>query len=270
MIPSTVLGSVRSVTTNLLDAREEWNQSVVGVGCTARDDKWCLTVYLAKDGIPPKLQMYLAGLPIPVVTVVTGRFRLLTGVGQISTECGGSGTITAVVKKHGGQFLLTCNHVLGSTGCDVFDADDQRIAVATDIISFDDEPIPADAGIARLLTPLDLQLPEMSSKDPIEPRNGDSVVHFGAVTRRGTGIILDVEVSLAIDVEDAVTRRFSNVALVGPGFAQDGDSGSLVINTQQRRPTAIVFAKGEFEQLPTRVAICSLQAALAKLHVSIA
>jgi len=208
----------------------------------------------------------------PPVANETGPFSFLLGSGSEIRAGGGRGTLTAFVENNLGRFLMSCRHVLGANGTQVFDGAGNHIADTANSISFDREPIPADAGIAKLVSDLAIntglpQFPGVTNKNPVELEMGAHVSHSGAVTRNANSVITDVRVTLKVNV--GVERWFSNVALAEAGFAQKGDSGSLVVDTDQQRPTGIVFGEAELQNSQRKVAICSLGTALTKLAVSI-
>jgi hypothetical protein len=272
-IPDPVLNVVRQATADLVDANvDSASSTITGVGSILEGPDWKVSILMSRRGVPPQLQDYIKNLPIPAVTTVTGPFSFLIGSGdKIESQCvGGFGTLTAIVKDNSNaQFLLSCNHVLGGLDCQI-DRERETIAQTTKLISFDNEPIVADAGIARLGMAVSTglrQFPQLSSKQPVDLEAGAHVRHDGAVSN-GASTIQEVNVTLRINI-NGVFRRFRNVALVDPNFARKGDSGSLVINTDTQRPTGIVFARGQFERRPTKVAICSVGVALAALGVII-
>jgi hypothetical protein len=278
IIPENVRIVLKKATIDLLEDGRGWQtETVAGVGAVFNKDckDWNLSILLFKPGIPPQLREYMERLPIPAVTTVTGRFKFLAGSGDlIESQCvGGHGTLTALVcDGNGAQFLLSCNHVLGGITCEIENGYNQLVATTTSLIPFDTQPIPADAGIAALTAPVLVpagfqQFPQLNSNQPVDLNHGDNVCHTGAASV-GTGTIEEVHVTLRINM-NGVFRTFGDVALVDADFAVRGDSGSLVVNTDVQQPTGIVFAIGKFEGRPTKVAICSIGAALDQLGVTI-
>jgi hypothetical protein len=272
-IPDNVRIVLKKATIDLLEGGRGWQaETVAGVGVVVNKD-WNISILLFKPVIPPQLREYMERLPIPAVTTVTGRFKFLAGSGDmIESQCvGGSGTLTALVcDAYGAQFLLSCNHVLGGIDCEIEDGYGQVVANTTSLIPFDSQPIAADAGIAALAAPVPAgfqQFPQLNSNQPVDLNPGDNVCHTGAVSV-GTSTIAEVDVTLRINI-NGVFRTFGGVALVDPDFAERGDSGSLVVNTDLQQPTGIVFAIGKFGGRPTKVAICSIGAALDQLGVTI-
>jgi hypothetical protein len=273
-IPENVRIVLKKATIDLLEGdRGGQAATVAGVGVVFNKHEWNISILLFKPGIPPPLQEYMERLPIPAVTTVTGPFKFLAGSGElIESQCvGGFGTLTALVcDAYDAQFLLSCNHVLGGISCEIEDGYSQVVATTTNLIPFDSQPIPADAGIAALAAPVPAgfqQFPQLNSYQPVDLNHGDNVCHTGAASV-GTSTIDEVDVTLRINI-NGVFRTFVGVALVDPDFAERGDSGSLVVNTDLQQPTGIVFARGKFEGKPTKVAICSIGAALNELGVTI-
>jgi hypothetical protein len=273
VIPAPVLDDLQKTIDDLVFSDGAWQTEFIsGVGCFLSGATWNIRILLLKNQVPPDLQQYMNKMTTPPVTNETGPFSFLTGSGSGIRAGVGRGTLTAFVENNLGRFLMSCRHVLGAKATQVFDGTGNHIADTADWISFDREPIPADAGIAKLVSGLAIttglpQFPGVTNKNPVELEMGAHVSHCGAVTRNANSVITDVRVTLKVDV--GVERWFSNVALAEAGFAQKGDSGSLVIDTDQQRPAGVVFGEAELQNSQRKVAICSLGTALTKLAVSI-
>jgi hypothetical protein len=276
-IPVPVLNELKKTTGDLVLSHGAWQmQHISGVGCFKEGSTWKLRIMLMTLHAPPELQQYLNQHPMmtPVVMNETGPFSFLSGSGDGIRAGGNRGTVTAVVQNGGGRFLLSCHHVLDANGTEVQDAAHTPIGKTVDGITFNREPVPADAGIASLDQGVNVttglpHFPEVRNTQPVDLESGAHVRHWGEVTHGANSVISTVGVTLKIKMPVAGFVRFSGVALVDANFAQKGDSGSLVIDTDQQRPAGIVFGKAELPGYATRVAICSLGTALARFGVSI-
>ena len=91
---------------------------------------------------------------------------------------------------------------------------------------------------------------------------GQPVVKFGRTTGLTKGIIVDIDADIVVDYTFGSFRFVNQVLIQGKGFANDGDSGAVVITqpadaAKEREAVAMVVAPvGEF------TAACPLQVAL--------
>jgi hypothetical protein len=282
---------VQTVKTALIHGREPWKtRNIVGVGTRNDSGGKKISILLQKEA-PQELTDYIknAGLSTQIVTRITGPFQFTSGPGAaiLSEGVSGFGTVTAVVKdQHNKRFLLSCYHVLGPVSSTIYDWNTQMpIATTNQVVPWQDQPIPADAALARPISGAELKASfpsslNLTSTEPFDLHSGDNLAHFGAATTlaapEGAASHVDeIDHTLIINIR-GVPRIFENIALVDDtNFAVPGDSGSLVVNTDKKQPTGIVFAKGVFvdgsgNKKPTAVAVCSLSAALTALGVTLA
>jgi hypothetical protein len=86
----------------------------------------------------------------------------------------------------------------------------------------------------------------LSTGLPVDPVPGMRVKKVGAATGLRAGQIVDIGADLYVDYSFG-TFRFDNQIVIDSGsdqidFATLGDSGSLVVDTDSRRATAMIFA----------------------------
>jgi hypothetical protein len=176
-----------------------------------------------------------------------------------------SGTLGAVLEDADQKwYLLGCNHVLAMRG---------RVPVGTPVVA----PATTDAldGIGRqvgrylAMVPLrhaepnefDCALAEVTDKnlvDPVfpgkqkvtgfgAPNVGDRVRKFGKTTPNSApvGKIVDVDAAVLVDYSFGTLRFVNQVIIDGENdqeFANDGDSGALLVNIETNEAVAMLFA----------------------------
>lgn len=198
------------------------------------------------------------------------------------------GTFGAVVQDRNhtpGRHLLTCTHVLaGGAQVQFAPPHPAQSSVIADFVR--DIPlgpglVPADAGIALLRqgvvvgTHFPLELGAVSNvpgdltavaSPPGQPISMN-VAHAGAMTT-GRSRVRAFRANIFVEIEGGV-RHFLNCALMDGSFATQGDSGSIVVDTDTQKPMGIVFARGDREGDQGLVAACPLKAALDQLQVDL-
>ncbi len=208
-------------------------------------------------------------IPLPQDSVVGPGDPIRVSNPAPNVNSGFMGTLGAIVQDGDRQkYILSCNHVLAVNG---------RVPKGANIVS----TLTADneTTIAHLYTSVRLQRETSNSVDcalalltsdcaPVteefQERKGTQkraiawksekttaplktmkVVKVGAVTGKTFGTILDVDVELYIDYSFG-TFRFEKQVIIDGGqnfrFARGGDSGSIVVDTDTGRATAMIFA----------------------------
>jgi hypothetical protein len=184
---------------------------------------------------------------------VTGRFRFLGGPGlgsDISVQGHTAGKVGLFVKDaQGGAYALTCAHVLdASTGTSVTIGElsgKLQYRVALDVT----QPNLVDGALASIAS----APPNVSpAGKPITAfanyKDGDSVLE--AITGGRMGTIRSTVASIRVPYQAAGSDVvFDDVILITTGnmslFAQQGDSGSLVVTDSANEAVGLVFAAPE-------------------------
>jgi hypothetical protein len=255
---------------------------VVGVGIgragVGGERKNCLRVYvLDKDYVKVPEEI----LEVPTRVIEVGRFgrtpqmpccsrpmktprlgspiRIRTTVPNVNE--GQRGTLGALVKRGSDRYILSCNHILRVNGRVPDDAE----IVSAEFVgrekilakpgpfkrldhhahnSMDCAIALVNDGVAISPKPKDSKT-RLGSTEPIDPETGFNVYKVGAVTGYTEGKIIDTDVDLYVNYSFG-SFRFDHQLLIDGGkdsqFATRGDSGSLVIDRNTRRATALIFA----------------------------
>jgi hypothetical protein len=195
-------------------------------------------------------------------------------VGFASGERLVAGTVTGIVTKDGGSFVLSNNHVLAfentlPVGSDIIQPANldggnepaDRIGILASFVALTDGNNGLDAALARLD-------PTVSVTDKFPGLiELDSVQSIAAVAQlkvaklgRGSGYTRGTIEDLGIDVQvDFETGQFSFgdqllIKGIGTPFSDAGDSGALVVSASgPRRPVAMLFAGSTQYSLATPI-----------------
>jgi hypothetical protein len=233
---------------------------------------------LALDLIPPELRLpkEVAGYPTDVIQ--SGVFRALqakesklrpaqpgcsVGVQFPATRSGvlTAGTLGAIVADKSGTYILSNNHVLADEnrlplGSPVFQPGlldggipaVDRIAVLERFVRLDvGQPNRVDAAIARVTDPVLIRcdyLPNVGAlhsgnsvpadEDMLVEKVGRSGYRQGRVFERSAEIRIQYDIGV-IQFENQLF-----VEGVGATFSEEGDSGSLVVATETKRPVGLL------------------------------
>jgi hypothetical protein len=175
-----------------------------------------------------------------------------------------AGTLGAVVSRDGdasGRYLLSNNHVLAGenarpVGWDIVQPSprDQGpgsvVANLTDWIKLVATGTNvADCAIARVrdgvASSRDFMDPRIKLSGPsIQAKVGDVVHKVGRTSGYSVGYVSGVDASVLVDYAMG-TLAFEGQVLLSPlgsGFAEEGDSGSLVVDYRTSRPSGLLFA----------------------------
>ena len=186
-----------------------------------------------------------------------------------------SGTLGCLVEKNGDHYILSNNHVLAATNtAQVGDpvvqpgskyggsSPHDNIAILEPYQSIDfsldiSKPNKIDAAIARVGNcQQTLVLPEifgigMPGSTPLPPEidpRGRSVEKYGARTRHKIGIVRAIDVLVRmrykVDNQEFVALFDGQIAISGNDslpFSKGGDSGSLIVDSETRKPIALLF-----------------------------
>jgi hypothetical protein len=196
------------------------------------------------------------------------RIRVKTSAPNVNE--GFTGTLGAVLTDGTDRYMLSCNHVLRVNGrvpdaahivSAEFVGTEDIIAKPDDFVPLSyDEGNPVDCAVALLPKGPSEVLPKghrevqagfldgltLSPKGPIAPVPNMKVTKVGATTYRTDGTIVDVNADLYVDYSFG-TFLFEQQIMIEGGtdgydFASGGDSGSIVVETETNRPTAMIFA----------------------------
>lgn len=228
---------------------------------------------------------------VPTDVVETGSFRalltrglaaaqartrpLLSGlsVSFASAEQFAAGTIGAIVCRGQDRFILSNNHVLAFENALAIGADivqpatldrgglpQDRIAALNAFTPLAPNGNRIDAAIAQIAEGVPSVAGFVSGQDLVsgEPLSVSTEMLVNKVGR-GTGVtsgrIDDVSLDVAVDFasgqflfEDQILIRASDDA-----FATDGDSGSLLVASRERRPVGLLFAGSSSHALATPI-----------------
>jgi hypothetical protein len=228
---------------------------------------------------------------VPTDVIETGAFRALLARGLraaqartrplqsglsvsfSNTDESAAGTIAAIVVRGQDRFILSNNHVL---------AFENRLALGTDIVqpaTLDNGRLPQErVGALAQFTPLqpvgnrlDAAIAKISdtvqsiagsaygdsllSSEPLEARTEMLVSKLGRGTGLTVGRIEDVSIDVAVDFATG-QFLFEDQILIAASddeFANDGDSGSLVTASRERRPVGLLFAGSSSHALATPI-----------------
>lgn len=209
------------------------------------------------------------GIPTDVVVVgdIMARARPTrcgVSIGHAGVTAGTLGCLVRVGKDKGVTYILSNNHVLANVneaevGDPILQPGPLDGGNPDDPIAelYDFEPIRfaghnhIDAAIARLLEPESV-LPEITVIGRAEYPAMDhslyqSVRKHGRTTAHTLGVVVDTDADIYVGFSGKRTAYFEDqiaVSGVGGAFSAPGDSGSLVVDAQTRRPVGLLFAGG--------------------------
>ncbi len=175
-----------------------------------------------------------------------------------------AGTLGAIVKSGGAQYILSNNHVLANedklpVGTAIFqpallDKGNQatdRVAALSKMVPLQAKgPNTVDCAIAAIdktVTTDPTFLPKvgaLSTTTPIDATDGMKVHKVGRTTGYTTGSVLDISADVNIQY-DVGTLTFQGQILITPDqgqmFSDAGDSGSLIVDRGLGRATGLLF-----------------------------
>ncbi len=177
-----------------------------------------------------------------------------------------AGTFGALVTKDGRRFILSNNHVLANEnalapGAPIFQpglldggnpATDQ-IARLSQFVKLEGggKKNDVDAAIAEILPGNRVASGEflprvghLRSSEPLAAEEGMPVAKVGRTTSYTTGKVFDVSADVSVQYEFGVAVFRDQILVVGSvgSFSAGGDSGSLIVHRQKKRPVALLFA----------------------------
>lgn len=171
-----------------------------------------------------------------------------------------AGTLGSWVRKHGDSrqwFMLSNNHVLANEGrsrigdpilqpgpADGGSVVADRVASLADVAPLGD-PVLVDAAVAQADRP-EVVDPSVGGIGPVlgwrEVELGESVTKSGRTTGVTVGEVVGVDAVVDVMFSTGV-RRCVDQLLIGPGgFSAPGDSGSVIVSTQDQQAVGLLFA----------------------------
>jgi len=211
------------------------------------------------------------------VTLARQRLRPLgpgVSVGFASGERLVAGTVTGIVTKDGGSFVLSNNHVLAfentlPVGTDIIqpanlDGGDEpvdRIGTLTSFVALTDGTNELDAALARLDSAVGVtdKFPGLIELDSVQSTAAVAQLKV-AKLGRGSGYTRGMIEDLGIDAQvDFETGQFSFgdqllIKGIGGPFSDGGDSGALVVSASGPcRPVAMLFGGSAQYSLATPI-----------------
>jgi len=197
-----------------------------------------------------------------------------------------AGTLGAVVSDANGQYLLSNNHVLADEGniplgspifqpglLDGGNPVTDAVARLTKFIPISPSAVNhVDCALARidspgLVTPVFLpNVGKLASGVPVAPTVGMKVIKTGRTTGPTSGTITDIHATVSVEYDSGTCQFDEQVIIVGDGdeFSAAGDSGSLIVQSNPKRPTALLFAGSQTHTIANRI-----DAVLAALGVAL-
>lgn len=208
----------------------------------------------------------------------TGRYRPALGGVSVGHPSITSGTLGCLVEKSGDHYILSNNHVLAATNTAAVgdpvvqpgpryggSSPQDEIAILEEYQSIDFSLDPCnpnriDAAIAKVgdcqqtrVVPeiIGIGMPRSTPISPeIDPR-GRSVEKYGSKTRHTIGTVQAIDVMVRITY-DVGNQRYDvlfdgQITIAGVDlqpFSNRGDSGSLIVDAETRKPVALLFGGG--------------------------
>ena len=258
----------------------------------------CVTVFVAAkvplDEVSPgaRVPKEVGGFPTDVVEIgevsafpFKGRYRPAPGGVSVGHFKITAGTISCLVKKGNGLFILSNNHVLanvnkGAIGDPVtqpgpFDGGKVPADVIAKLSAFVPIKFPGpnfvDCAIAQtspsLVSPLDKAYGKI--KLPVVPAVLNMLVKkCGRTTQFTRGRVTAVAATVNVSYGTAGVATFQNQIIIqslnANPFSAGGDSGSLIVTDVTQQPTGLLFAGST-----THTIANPIQAVLAALGVTI-
>jgi hypothetical protein len=246
---------------------------IVGTGASvAADGSQRVMIFAASQADAAAVPSQINGVPTTVK--VTGRVRAFdvytgtyrptvpSGVSVGNSRENSSGTIGAIVVKHGIRYMLSNNHVLARSNAavigepivqpgraDSYGQPTGQVGVlsAYKKVSFTQNNL-FDAAVARLTT-----TNSYDQADQFAPSHtwenaqvGMSVKKVGRTTGLTYGTVAATNVTLKVDYDNGQTATFTNqIYIEDPNFLAAGDSGSLLVTETGNHPVGLCFAGGD-------------------------
>ena len=252
----------------------EPTHNVVGVGVARKrvgkkdQPRLCVTFYVRKK-LPlsqclkrQRLPRLIKGVPTDVIESGTPRLAARPGSLIVVPEdtMDNAGTLGAVVKDEGGaRYLISNNHVLANVnqnpiGHPILGIDMQtRIATLSAFVSLDlNGPNEVDAALAQLDDPVAVGT---SLRRPAGPLADDTLMAAGLgkqVCKRGagsgftTGTVQSPLASKRIEDDQGDSLLIIDAIVIedlGTAFSVGGDSGSLIVDQQQKRAVGLLIGR---------------------------
>lgn len=244
---------------------------VVGIGYGSRRDgdgdaEPVVKLYVKNEEAAERLRETASDVPLEILPI--GEIVPFHFCGDsCAHELVGAGTLGCIVRRanstSGERFALSNNHVIANLSGqhdsavlmpsrdDGGIAPDNRIAglhQSVDINLDGSTNNRVDAGIALLDSPdsVSTRIREIGSfhPEPLEAEQYQDVMKYGRSTDYTEGIIDDVAADIFVPFGTRVAKFNNQISVFGPveRFGQPGDSGSLVLEMQTRRPVGLMFA----------------------------
>lgn len=252
---------------------EKSNVTGFGIGSGQGESEFVIRVYvkeIAKVALygAPDIPRSINGFEVQIVEtgeIVPYQRPTPAGVSGAHRQLGGSGTLGCLVNRNGdGTYILSNNHVMARSNNAA--AGDPIVepslpdsgGTATDIarltdferIDFSGGDNRIDAAIAELLKAGDMT-PDIKTighvtPQSVQPTLGMRVVKHGRTTGGTTGGIVDLAADIHVNYGVGVAVFIDQIAVEGTAglFSKPGDSGSLILEEEGRRPVALLFAGG--------------------------
>jgi hypothetical protein len=175
-----------------------------------------------------------------------------------------AGTLGAIVQANGTRYLLSNNHVLANENAlpanspifqpgllDNGSSATDQIARLTRFVQLRaDQPNQVDCAIAEVLDPKLVRatflarVGRLKSNAPIDAVEGMRVHKVGRTTGYTRGAVIDVSADVAVTYDLGNVTFQGQVLVQGDQgmFSDRGDSGSVIVDRDTQRPTALLFA----------------------------
>lgn len=234
-----------------------------------------ITVYVVVKAHPELLEpgalvpVEYEGVPTDVVesgefaaSGERGRFRPSPGGVSVAHFQAGAGTLGFIARRGGSLCIVSNNHVLARENdaargsailqpgpADGGKPDADRIAELAEWLplNFDGDPTPVDAAVAETdAESVDLQNVSGLGPlvlEPLEVADGLLVRKCGRSSGVTRGRVVDAEATVRTRYGSKyvfLTDQFLVTGLAGELFSERGDSGSLVVEEQTRRPVGLL------------------------------
>jgi hypothetical protein len=246
---------------------------IVGTGAgIAADGSDRVVVFAASNAVAASVPAQINGVATEVKVigrvrafdVYTSAYRPVvpSGVSVGNSRENSSGTIGAIVVKHGIRYMLSNNHVLARSNAAVIGepivqpgrADNYGrptgqvgVLSAYKKVSFT-RPNLFDAAVARLTTKNSYDQADQftPSHNWQNAQVGMAVKKVGRTTGLTYGTVAATNVTIKVDYDDGNTATFTNqIYIQDPNFLQAGDSGSLLVTESGNHPVGLCFAGGD-------------------------
>ena len=207
-----------------------------------------------------------------------GRYRPARGGVSVGHPDVTAGTLGCLVEKEGKHYILSNNHVLAASNAaepgdrvlqpgpaDGGMPPDDEIATLEPYqeIDFTGAPNYIDAAIALVgdcnqdvVLPkiIDIRLPRATS---VSAELSPTVRKHGKATGTTVGEVVDISFDYLVGFGNRSAEFRNQILIRGVDsyyFSEPGDSGSLIVGKETRKPVALLFAGGEVEGRPATLA----------------